>query len=262
MNWKAVAHSSIGVNHQKLGLPCQDFANFCLVEPNVIVGAISDGSGSAKHSEIGARIAVEESLKFFQNIDESFKDEKCSWEQLFKKIPIKEVKSLFKEMLIKSVLPCLEEQAKNSDYSIQDLSCTLSVFVATPKAIMAMQIGDGFMVVRSPDQDYQLLFKPDKGEYANQTTFVTSHNVFEEMQVNIFKLQPLFICVATDGLETVAIRLSDMTPFPPFFSPLEEYLKEIIDIENDKEDLIYFLDSERLNSRTTDDKTLLLCSLY
>ncbi len=121
-----------------------------------------------------------------------------------------------------------------------------------------MQIGDGFVVVRPKRKDYQLLFKPDKGEYANQTTFVTSNSALADMQISVLPHPPKFICASTDALERVAIRLSDWSPFPPFFKPFEEYMVETPAPETDDEYLVSFLKSDRLNSRTDDDKTLLL----
>ncbi|MFM6245333.1 MAG: protein phosphatase 2C domain-containing protein, partial [Dolichospermum sp.] len=118
---------------------------------------------------------------------------------------------------------------------------------------------DGFMVLRCKDQEYQLLFEPDKGEFFNETTFVTSANALEEMQVQVISGKQGFICASTDGLERVAIRLSDWQPHPPFFKPLEEYLRETEKPENDDNYINDFLNSERLNSRTDDDKTLVLC---
>jgi hypothetical protein len=50
-----------------------------------------------------------------------------------------------------------------------------------------------------------------------------------------------------------------LTPSPGFFTPLEEYIKEIVHPEQEDKYLIEFLNSERLNKRTDDDKTLLLC---
>ncbi len=81
----------------------------------------------------------------------------------------------------------------------------------------------------------------------------------EEMQVEVISQKQEFICASTDGLEKVAIRLSDWKPFPPFFKPLKEYLQETDNPEKDYQYVDDFLNSERLNSRTDDDKTLLLC---
>ncbi|WP_339461668.1 protein phosphatase 2C domain-containing protein, partial [Nodularia spumigena] len=133
-------------------------------------------------------------------------------------------------------------------------------FIATPHWLGAMQIGDGFIVVRPQDsEDYQLLFQPDKGEFANETTFITSKDALAEMQVKVISEPQKFICASTDGLEKLAIRISDWKPFPPFFKPFEEYLEETANPEDEAEYLVNFLKSERLNARTDDDKTLLLC---
>jgi hypothetical protein len=122
-----------------------------------------------------------------------------------------------------------------------------------------MQIGDGFIVAGLEGEEHKLLFQPDKGEFVNQTTFVTSPNALDEMQVDVIVGKQKFICASTDGLEKVAIQMSDWTPFPPFFKPLEQYLQETTNPEQDDEYIQKFLDSERLNARTEDDKTLLLC---
>ncbi len=127
--------------------------------------------------------------------------------------------------------------------------------------IAVLQIGDGFIVVRPNPGNYQLLFKPDKGEFANQTTFVTADHAAEDMQVVVLEASPVFICAATDGLERVAIRFSDWAPYAPFFQPFEDYLTETPDPEQNPDYLEQFLTSERLNARTTDDKTMLLAQL-
>ncbi|WP_338422937.1 protein phosphatase 2C domain-containing protein [Anabaena sphaerica] len=79
--------------------------------------------------------------------------------------------------------------------------------MATPEWVAAMQIGDGFIVMRCQDAEYQILFKPDKGEFFNETTFVTSVNALEEMQVEVFPGKQGFICASTDGLEKVQLDL-------------------------------------------------------
>jgi hypothetical protein len=52
--------------------------------------------------------------------------------------------------------------------------------------------------------------------------------------------------------------MKDWTPFDPFFQPLDKYMKETSKPETEDE-IKNFLDSDRLNARTDDDKTLLLC---
>ncbi|MEH2303970.1 PP2C family serine/threonine-protein phosphatase [Nostoc sp.] len=257
MSWKAVARSAIGTSHQKQGIGCQDYGDSRIFK-DVIIGAVADGAGSAKHSDVGSRLAVETVLKCFSDINE-FPEKQEEFEQGFSQPLSKEEAQKVFAKIVNQIITELQKQADEGDYSINDLACTLLVFVATPDWVAAMQIGDGFIVIRSQESEYQLLFQPDKGEFANETTFITSTNALKEMQVRVITEKQEFICASTDGLEKVAIRLSDWQPFSPFFKPLEEYLHEPVNSEDEDKYLMEFLNSERLNSRTDDDKTLLLC---
>jgi serine/threonine protein phosphatase PrpC len=263
VTWKAIARSAIGTSHQQQQLPCQDYGGVDTVSlqamNDVIIGVVADGAGSVKYADVGAKLAVKIGLGYLANIEKWLRQRShSSWPSLVQSPSQAQARKLFTQMGTK-VISALQKQAVNSGYLVDDLACTLLAFVATPHWIAAAQIGDGFMVVRSQEEGYQLLFQPDRGEFANQTTFITSTNALEEMQVRVLSGHQTFICAATDALEKIAIRMSDWTPFPPFFKPLEEYLQEITDPEQEDEYLISFLESERLNQRTDDDKTLLLC---
>ncbi|MBN3928036.1 MAG: protein phosphatase 2C domain-containing protein [Nostoc sp. NMS4] len=257
MNWKAVARSAIGTSHENQEIDCQDYGDYRIFD-DVIVGAVADGAGSAKHSDVGAKLAVETALKYLSKISEYLRKRQHWWQKVYQALSQQEAEKLFTKTVNK-VIAELGKKADKENYSVNDLACTLLVFVATPDWVAAMQIGDGFIVRRSQESEYQLLFQPDKGEFANETTFITSANAVKEMQVTVISEKQEFICASTDGLEKVAIRLSDWKPFSPFFKPLEEYLHEPVNEEEKDKYLTEFLNSERLNSRTDDDKTLLLC---
>ncbi|MGA7932663.1 MAG: PP2C family serine/threonine-protein phosphatase [Kovacikia sp.] len=256
MPWKTIVRSVIGTSHLQQQLPCQDFGGD-LILGDVLIGAVADGAGSAAHSDIGAKLAVRIVLEYLTLTEAWLQKRQQSWRSLPHPPAQDLTKKLFTKIVTKVNLG-LRKQAESSGYSVDDLACTLLIFLATPHWVAAMQIGDGFIVVRSKRKDYQLLFQPDKGEYANQTTFVTSASALAEMQICILPSHPTFICASTDALERVAIRMSDWTAFSPFFKPFEEYLVETPHPEKDDEYLISFLESDRLNSRTDDDKTLLL----
>jgi Protein phosphatase 2C len=261
MSWKAIARSSKGTSHKKLEKPCQDAGNRKIHLENFLFGAVADGAGSSKYSDEGADLAVDTALK---KIEEKLRDlDRYSHSIPKNKFEIgelseKEVKQLFTD-IVTEVKTTLQEKAVQKKCSIDDLACTLSIVVGTPEWFAAMQIGDGFIAIRGKKkQEYEILFPPDKGEYINETTFVTSSNALNAMRVEVRSQQIEFICAATDGLERVAIDMKDWTPFDPFFQPLDKYMKETSDPETEDE-IKNFLDSDRLNARTDDDKTLLLC---
>ena len=281
MNWKAIARSAIGTSHSKLDMPCQDYGDYKTIG-DAIVGVVADGAGSAKYSDLGAKLAVNTVLKNVTERDISTITKLCRSKnnsnntskqknlvaRVCNCLPNKDKQSNFKASskqelnkffinIVEKVVAALEKEAANNKHSVDDLACTLLIIIATPEGIAAMQIGDGFITVRYSNSQFQLLFRPDKGEYVNETTFVTSNNAIEDMKVKLEPGRPEFICASTDGLERLAIRLSDWTPHNPFFKPLEQWLRETEDLESDE--YLDFLNSDELNARTDDDKTLFLC---
>lgn len=256
MTWKLIVRSEVGTSHEKRQIPCQDYGECTLIEHlhDTVVGAIADGSGSAEHSDVGSEIAVKAVLSDLPQYLDGIDKDGTNLPQL----PSKEKAQDIFEKTFKTVLDKLNTKANESSYRLQELACTLIAFVATPEWVAAMQIGDGFIVVHSPeDSKYQLLFKPNKGEYANQTTFVTSSNALSEMKVTVLGHRQ-FICASTDGLERVALNICDWTPGEIFFEPLEQYVQMSTE-EEAKNYIKNFLQSQKLNSRTDDDKTLLVC---
>jgi Protein phosphatase 2C len=244
-----MVHSAIGTRHEQRGQPCQDFGSY-RIEGRFILGAVSDGAGSAKYSDIGAQIAVESVLDAVAL-------------QLGEKVPtVEAMTAAAPEMFHKAfeeVRSALNREAEHTSCALQDFGCTLLAFVACRDWVAAMQIGDGLMVLRShPEEDFNLLFKPDKGEFINETVFVTTTGAEDSLQVCVHGSDHPFICAATDGLERVAVRMQDWVPHAPFFSPFEACLRQSTQSDRDLY-LKTFLESDRLNSKTDDDKTLLAC---
>lgn len=250
-SWNAVSHSAIGTRHVAKNMPCQDYGGY-QVHDDIIYGAVADGAGSAKHSDVGAKLAVN---TWIESAINKFKA------QISSDPDISEInfQSLFLE-ITESVLTRLETEASQEDFPLKELGCTLICFIASPDWIAAMQIGDGFIVFRSEEDDqFQLLFQPDKGEYINETLFVTSKGALQEIQHTFQNSPPKFICAATDGLEKVAIKFQDWTPHTPFFKPFQDCLHLIPEQSQRQAYIETFLESDRLNAKTDDDKTMLLC---
>jgi len=251
MPWEVVSKSVIGSKHIQMNKPCQDYSEHKIIgdRNEIILGAVSDGMGSAKSSEIGSKLAVETTLKYLENKD--------IWQNTVDEGIYKEC---FHNLLIE-VRNTLDDYAKNHELNIHDLACTLIAFVATPELLVAIQVGDGLIVVRRSDQEnYELLFEPDKGEYANETTSVTSSTAVYEMRGYIKPETYSFICAATDGIENISLlKRESSKPYDEFFKVLEEFIFSS-KIEHKEKEVEDFLNQEKINKRTDDDKTLLLCA--
>lgn len=252
MQWQVVGCSAIGTKHITGGTPCQDAVDYEIIPGDqIIIGAVSDGMGSASRSDVGSKLAVKTALS-------QMKSTRC-WQNQPKND--EQVQDIFYAVL-GTVKAALKKEAEKGGYSVEDLDCTLLVFVATPNWLAAMQVGDGQIVVRPRDGNYQLLFMPDKGEFINVTTPVTSSHALEEMQVCFKSGSYEFICAATDGIENISlVKREGWRPFERFFQPLEEQIMLSANSLADKvKEVNDFLNSEQINQKTDDDKTLLLCA--
>lgn len=253
--WKAIARSVIGVSHQQHQQPCQDASDYRQLDQGILLGAIADGAGSASQAELGAKLVVQSSLDFLQRWHEfALRRGEQQWVE---KLDQNKTQRFF-EHLLQRLQHDLRQRANSLGCDVSALASTLLVFIAHPQGLIAMQLGDGFLVIRRGDDPYQILFTPDKGEFANETVFLTSNNASQYLQVYHSPDPITFICAATDGLEKVAIQQRDWSAFPPFFQPLEIYLQATPNPEQEPDYLDNFLNSDRLNQRTQDDKTLLL----
>lgn len=252
MQWQVVGSSAIGTKHITRGTPCQDAVDYEIIPGGqIIIGAVSDGMGSARRSDVGSKLAVKTALS-------QMKSTRC-WQNQPKND--EQAREIFRSVL-GTIKATLKQEAENEGYSVEDLDCTLLAFVATPKWLAAMQVGDGQIVVRPKGENYQLLFMPDKDEYTNVTTPVTSSDALEKMQVCVKSGSYEFICAATDGIENISlVKPENWKPFEGFFKPLEQQIMlSKNSITHKKKEIEIFLNSEQINKNTDDDKTLLLCA--
>lgn len=262
MPWKAIACSATGTSHEKIEKPCQDYADFIKVNASgdvddhgdILIGALCDGAGSCKYSDIGSQLAVKTVLKLLRDWLKWLQQQR---QDLSRPISQAEAHQVFTQITAK-VKEEFAAKAQQMSCKSKDLSCTLLSVVATPQWLAAMQIGDGFIVIRQPDLEYQLLFQSQKGEYANQTTFITASNALEKMESKVVPGQQQFIFASTDGLERLALEIRQQAkPHPPFFDDFRDAIK-IRSEDEEKISTQEWLNSDKVNKRTDDDKTILL----
>lgn len=256
--WKAVVASSASRSHQKHQMRCQDFGGY-RVYHQLLVGAIADGWEGARYADLGARLAVETVLSDASLFHDRSAKHRSRSGVLTRDAMISEPQTIrLFTGLLKRVITVLQLQAASNGYRVQELACTLLVFLAMPTGIAAMNVGSGFLVVRPPNADYQLLFQPQPHEPETEPLLVTSPAALQQMQICVQPQPPEFICAATASLRQVAIHPAKGHPFAPFFVPLETYLKETPDSEVERSYLWEFLHSAYLDTHIDHDKTLLL----
>ena len=246
--WKYAAASVVGTAHRKVpdGV-CQDAHALNYIERlSAFVGVISDGAGSASQAQRGSRIACDFVM---ERIAETSPD------------------LVFTKTLADKTLDELRGKlallAGSEGFRIRDFACTLLVAIICPDLSVFWQMGDGAMVFRERGGDqFKYAFWPEKGDYANVTYFVTDENAKDQLDFDVTHGEIVELGMFSDGLERLALDFARGEAHTGFFIGLFPYMHNLpkgpcCELSSQ---IANFLDSDRVNQRTDDDKTLILAS--
>lgn len=293
--WRVAAASVCGVSHVKISRPCQDAHDWVTLPGGILVAAVADGSGSAALGEVGATLAARAVVEAIcqrwlatptnSGSSDYPTDDSGSVENPWNAGPgakrandarpeaqggarhtrpsameTEDWRAVFSEAFSRA-RDTLVSAAAARDVPEQDLATTLSVVVAWPDGAAAAQIGDGAVVVGDRPETVLALSTPAKGEYLNETVFLTSTGALEDLPVNVWHGPVAHLALLSDGLQMLALQMPAGVPHPPFFAPLFHYLATVGKVEMAGTDLAAFLGSPRILERADDDLTLLLAVL-
>ncbi len=210
-------HASLkGAAHVKDGTPNQDSAVLGMLSlgrlGRTVIMAVSDGAGSARHSQYGSRAACAAGVASLTR-------------QLGRNSAI-----AVKEHLLRSALQRAARRARRSvmttarkmdrsagPANANEYACTLMLAVVSQRLVGVAHVGDGCVVAGDGDE-WNLLSAPDNGEFANETRFLTNPRNLPRITV---APGSDFRCVAviTDGLKDVALSRGT-APYDRFWTPL------------------------------------------
>ena len=244
--WRIIAASVSGTSHLQNALPCQDAHAFRVLPGGQLLAAVSDGAGSAEHSQAGARLAVEQALTALETLCQcGTPEDEAEWQA--------EITSLFDKIHQK-----LADCANAADAPLRAFAATLTCALVKDGWLVVGQIGDGAAIVEDTDGALFLAARPQRDEYANETHFLTQPDAALRAVVYAARRQVRALALTTDGLLRLALKLPAYEPHSQFFQPLLTFAREAADETRAQAELADFLASERVCARTDDDKTLLL----
>ncbi|HNB73814.1 MAG TPA: PP2C family serine/threonine-protein phosphatase [Acidobacteriota bacterium] len=251
IRWRVSGASVCGSGHQRHHQPCQDACQWQVVNSRWLVAAVADGAGSATHAEIGARLVVETVVAHLTA--------QISANQF--QVEADEVLQTSLTNAFQLARTKLEQEAETHGIALRELATTLVVVVAHPEVVAVAQIGDGAAVVKPQRLDPLALTTPHTGEYLNQTLFLTAPQALTQIQTVVWRGSLAQLALFTDGLQLLALKLPEATAHRPFFAPLFQFMAEETDPASATEQLVGFLNSNRIRERTDDDLTLVLATI-
>lgn len=250
IKWNCIGSSQTGSSHQLTNKPCQDyFVQGCVdinADEQVFYCFVSDGAGSALFAEEGSRLACLEAENYVRSLD---------------KANLVELDETSGYEILEIVSKRLRTHAMKQNHRPRDFACTLLGTIIFSNKIICLQVGDGGIVIREDIESapYRLVFWPDVGEYANVTNFVTEEMLVskvKELQTSVTE-----IAVFSDGIQRLCLEFEFQTVHEPFFRSMFKSFQLADDEVKRKllqDKLISFLNSQSVNDRTDDDKTLVL----
>jgi hypothetical protein len=239
--WHVVGASVQGTAHARLGVPCQDAHVWRVLPDGTLVLAIADGAGSAARSLEGAQAAVQAALDAMTGGLAS--PEPCQPEALLRDVFARARASV-------------AALAAGADTPLPQFATTLMAALVTTDGLSVASLGDGALVADAGGELRLASALPQKGEYANETHFLTQDDALDFVQIARCDGPVRAVAATTDGLMRLALRLPDYLPHAPFFQPLFAFAGNGHDGAADE--LATFLASERVTARTDDDKTLVI----
>ena len=253
--WMVSRASVTGTSHLRSALPCQDSSDYRILK-GVLIAAVADGAGSAAMSDVGSALAVETSVQTAERLIQEDHDHSP--------YPLHET-------CLKRVVTDAAEQTRHElnaeslrrGIDVSQLATTLLLAVYARNTLAAAQIGDGGLVVSDGPGSYATFITPQRGEYANQTNFLTSRNAMSQLDVRVERIggDDPRLAMFTDGIQNLVLRAADNSPHAPFFDPVFAWMRSQADADDTARKLAMFLESPRVTNRADDDLTLLLATL-
>lgn len=243
--WRLVGAAAAGTSHVRLDLPCQDAVAYQVDERYLLV-ALSDGAGTAERSQHGAQTAVQAALDALLAVLEAgLPAEQSGWQDALL-------------CAITAARSALESLAEIEEQTLRSYAATLILAVATADRLVVAQLGDGAVVAGEASDELFLVNRAQRGEYANETYFLTQEDALEQVEISVYEKAVNLLAVMSDGLTRLALQLPEQEPYLPFFKPLFEFAARANEEEQAAGHLVDFLTSERVCDRTDDDKSLVL----
>ena len=242
--WRAIGTSVVGASHQKHQTPCQDYCAYrsCILgSERVLTIGIADGAGSARASDVGSAKTIEHLLRQISN---------CG-------LSLIQVDEAIAAAWVQNARDHLDDVAAERGLPVRDFACTVLLAILSDSGAVFCQIGDGGWIIKSQGA-YKTATWPTGGEYANQTTFITSPDWRKVMQFTILREPLSAVAGFSDGLQNVALHFASRSVHAPFFDSKFKALEATDDETSLHAPLMQFLSSAALAERSDDDKTLVL----
>ena len=194
--WYVAGASVIGISHQKAGTECQDTWGLSQAVRRasldvVTAACVSDGAGSVCNAFAGARLTA---FAVSNWLREHFSS------------ALTLTQDQIRQSCMATVSRLIRRAAQRAGCSPDEYAATLvAVCTGLDGSWLALHLGDGGIIGEFRDRAL-VVSQPEKGEFANETWFVTSSDALEHLRVygspfNPELSNPTGFIIFSDGVE-------------------------------------------------------------
>lgn len=200
IRFRVAAATAQGRRHEAEGVACQD-AVARIINGRFAAIVLCDGAGSALHAARGARTTADATARHLLKNFEAL---------------ITGAEQRAKRSILDHVQSALRRVSHKHSSQLADLACTLLFAATDGTTLLIGQIGDGRVGVRDADTgQWRPLLTACKGEFLNETTFVTSGRSGANFQLARGPASKFSACVLmSDGAEEGLFNRATQTLAP------------------------------------------------
>lgn len=173
-----------GKSHIDKGTVCQDSNKTGQLCAGYYFGAVADGVGSAPHSDIGSKLAVE---KLYEYCDKNIK-------KGMSQIDVEDVLCAGYEYAMETI----QKYADSHDKKIENYDTTLSAVIYNGKKIIYAHAGDGGIIVRQTNGIVKPVTKRQKG--ADGTSVIPLRAGERSWKIGTYSGNVAAVLLVTDGM--------------------------------------------------------------
>ena len=240
--------SQRGESHIKSETLCQDRCySVSIPGKGIIIAAVADGVGSCALSDLGADVAVHNSVEFISNELRSCRDERLD----------KIVAGSLLRNAFQNAYDQVEQTAKKNEQLLYSLQSTLTVAIYDGSDLYFGHAGDDGIVALTESGTLALATARHKGEEASSVFPLQSRKTWE------FGMVPntVAFAMATDGVLDAFVRSSfeNDRVYSPFLEPI--FTADYSSPERVKQvctELDSFMKSKEYRSAVTDDLSIVV----
>lgn len=268
VSYHAVAASVIGTAHRNKGTERQDRVLMADVAGDLVI-CLADGLSTAVYGGLGAETAVREAFTLLSGLrtlgpsvlpDDGTHPDRPPLRVLpavHQAVPV-DWPTALRSAITAARSALLRLHLRGGSPS--DFNTTLTVAVVTADAVHVAQVGDGFVVVwdrAAPDRARVLAHEVSAEDDPSLVVPLTAPNALASMLVESASLaETSHVLVSSDGI--APLLLERWVPLVPSVKFLRALIRELDTGKMNHAGLADFLESALVNSRTDDDKTVVL----